>query len=133
MNFLVRRRTSPKRDNNRLRTSHRFAGANRGGDPPDVLLESAVTDLHEAKLELGDTKRILSSRNTAFWICFPAFGRKPVSAGLSCFIRFIGSVGTMTMAPFSQIMLHDGCLCRVSLTSASVITTQPAQAATGRQ
>ncbi|MBU1364662.1 MAG: hypothetical protein KKE51_12670, partial [Gammaproteobacteria bacterium] len=46
---------------------------------------------------------------------FPALGRNPVSARLSCFIRFICSVGTMTMALFSQISLHDGYLCRVSL------------------
>ena len=31
----------------------------------------------------------ISARNTAFRVCFPAFGRNPVSARLSCFIDFI--------------------------------------------
>jgi hypothetical protein len=42
-------------------------------------------------------------------------GRNPVSARLSCFIAFIGFVGAMTMALFSQIARNDGYLCRVSL------------------
>jgi hypothetical protein len=38
-----------------------------------------------------------------------------LETALSCFIDFICLVGTMTMALFSQITLHDAHLCRVSL------------------
>lgn len=62
-----------------------------------------------------DDDREVSARNTALRVCFPAFGRNPVSARLSCFIGFISSAGTMTMALFSQIRPYDIYLCRVSL------------------
>lgn len=46
-------------------------------------------------------------------------GRKPVSARLSCFIDFIGTVGCMTVILFSQIGQDDGYLCRVSLSASA--------------
>jgi len=45
-------------------------------------------------------------------------GRNPVSARLSCFIGFIYLIDSMTMPSFSQITLHDGHLCRLSLDNA---------------
>ena len=90
-----------------------------GGRP---CLSSVVRLDQRLQRDHGTTVSI-SARKTALRVCFPAFGKNPLSARLSCFIGFLQFVGTMTMALFSQIRPYDGHLCRVSLITPKLETT----------